>query len=190
MKKNKGVRYIKIENRGKIEFSLLQKTENFIKSLYFDINKGAFAKLSPKMFKVLKPEELNDNEEFGFEFTIIFNIFKGRVEIRKQKDLEYFNIYFYKRRPAQGRFEYDLYLTKKDILLENINDAFKFIVKGENQKIATGNVYLLKNGLVCIIKKYYSNSHIGIIYDESSEEVEDYIRIEDIEKLLRTKEEY
>lgn len=186
--KSKGSRYIKIENRGKIEMGLLQKTESFIKELCFDINKGQFSKLSPKMFKVLKPEELTEQEEFGFEFTILFNIFKGRVEIRKQKDLNYFNVLFYKRRQGQGRFEYDLYITKNDIPLSNLNSAFDFIINGEDQKIGTGNVYLLKNGLVCIIKKYYSNSHIGIIYDEDSEEVEDYIRIEDIEKLLRQKE--
>ena len=64
------------------------------------------------------------------------------------------------------------------------------MIKGENQKIATGNVYLLKNGMVCIIKKYYSNVKIGVIYDEDSEDVEEYIRIEDIDKLIRTKEEY
>ena len=44
--------------------------------------------------------------------------------------------------------------------------------------------------MVCIIKKYYSNVKIGIIYDEDSEDVEEYIRIEDIDKLIRTKEEY
>jgi hypothetical protein len=188
--KDKGLRYVKIENRGKVDIPLLQKTEEFIKFLCFDFQRGMFYKLSPKLFKVLKKEELGENEEFGFEFTVIFNIFKGRIEIRKQKDLDYFNIYFYKRRPAQGRFEYDLYITKKDIILENINKAFDFLIKGENQKIATGNVYLLKNGMVCIIKKYYSNVKIGVIYDEDSEDVEEYIRIEDIDKLIRTKEEY
>lgn len=186
--KNKGPRYIKIENRGKINMNLLNKTESFIKRFYFDIDNGQFSKLSPKIFKVLKPEELEEDEEFGFEFTIIFNIFKGRVEIRKQKDLDYFNVLFYKRRQGQGKFEYDLYITKKNIPLLELNKAFDFIINGEDQKIGTGNVYLLKNGLVCIIKKYYSNSHIGIIYDEDSEEVEEYIRIEDIERLLRTKE--
>ena len=178
---------VKIENRGKVEISLLTKTENFINFLYFEFQKGIFAKLSPKLFKVLKQDELNEDEEFGFEFTIIFNIFKGRVEIRKQKDLEYYNIYFYKRIPAQGKFKYHLYITKKDISLEDINKTFNFLINGENQKIATGNVYLLKNGLVCIIKKYYSNERIGVIYDECSEDVEEYIRIEDIEKLLKIK---
>ena len=185
--KDKGVRYIKIENRGKVEIDLLNKTEEFIKKLCFDLDKGKFFKLDPKMFKVLKPEKLNENEEFGFEFTILFSIFKGRVEIRKQKNLNYFNLYFYKRRLAEGKFEYDLYITKLDIALEDLNKAFEFVIKGENQIIKTGNIYLLKNGLVCIIKKLYSNSKIGVIYDESSEEVEDYIRIEDIEKLIREK---
>lgn len=185
--KNKGIKYIKIENRGKVNVSLLQKTEEFIKFLCFDFQRGIFYKLSPKLFKVLKESELNQNEEFGFEFTVIFNIFKGRIEIRKQKDLDYFNIYFYKRRPAQGKFEYDLYITKIDISLDNLNKEFDFLIKGESQKIATGNVYLLKNGMVCIIKKYYSNVKIGVIYDEDSEDVEEYIRIEDIEKLIRVK---
>lgn len=185
--KNKGVRYVKIENRGKIDFSLLSKTEEFIKQLCFDVDKGIFLKLSPKLFKVLKNEELEETEELGFQFTILFNVFKGRVEIRKQRDLDYFNIYFYKRRPAEGKFEYDLYIVKKDIALQDINKEFDFIKKGENRKIETGNVYLLKNGLVCIIKKYYSNIKIGVIYDENSEEVEEYIRIEDIDKLIRAK---
>lgn len=187
MKRNKGDRYIKIENRGKVELFLLNKTEEFIKFLCFDLDKGKFYKLGPKLFRVLKINELHEDEEFGFEFTIIFNIFKGRVEIRKQKNLDYFNIYFYKRKPSQGKFVYNLYLTKKDISLENINKEFEFLIKGEHQKISTGNVYLLKNGLVCIIKKYYSNSRIGIIYDEDSEDVEEYIRIEDIEELLKIK---
>ena len=39
--------------------------------------------------------------------------------------------------------------------------------------------------MIGIIKKYYSNSRIGIIYDECSEEIEDYIRVEDIDKLLK-----
>lgn len=186
--KNKGIKYVKIENRGKVDIPLLIKTEEFIKFLCFDFQRGSFFNLSPKLFKVLKLEELNENEEFGFEFTVIFNIFKGRVEIRKQKNLNYFNVYFYKRRPAQGKFEYDLYITKNDIALENLNKVFDFLIKGENQKIATGNVYLLKNGMVCIIKKYYSNVKIGVIYDEDSEEVEEYIRIEDIDKLIRTKD--
>ena len=185
--KNKGAKYIKIENRGKVDISLLNQTEEFIKFLCFDFQRGMFYKLSPKLFKILKLEELNENEEFGFEFTVIFNIFKGRIEIRKQKDLNYFNIYFYKRRPAQGKFEYDLYITKNDITLEDINKAFDFLIKGENQTVATGKVYLLKNGMVCIIKKYYSNIKIGIIYDEDSEDVEEYIRIEDIDKLIRIK---
>lgn len=185
--KNKGAKYIKIENRGKVDISLLNKTEEFIKFLCFDFQRGIFFKLSPKLFKVLKLKELNDYEEFGFEFTVIFNIFKGRVEIRKQKNLDYFNIYFYKRRPAQGKFEYDLYIVKNGISLENLNKEFDFLIKGENQKIATGNVYLLKNGMVCIIKKYYSNTKIGIIYDEDSEDVEEYIKIEDIDKLIRIK---
>ena len=180
-------KYIKIENRGKVDIPLLNKTEDFIKFLCFDFQRGMFYKLNPKLFKVLKLEDLNQDEEFGFEFTVIFNIFKGRIEIRKQKDLEYFNVYFYKRRPAQGRFEYDLYITKNNIPLEDLNKLFDFLIKGENQKIATGNVYLLKNGMVCIIKKYYSNTRIGVIYDEDSEYVEEYIRIEDIDKLIRTK---
>lgn len=185
--KDKGIRYVKIENRGKIDIPLLNKTEEFIKFLCFDFQRGMFYKLSPKLFKVLKVEGLDESEEFGFEFTVIFNIFKGRIQIRKQKNLEYFNIYFYKRRLAQGKFEYDLYITKKDVPLEDINKTFDFLIKGENQKIATGNVYLLKNGMVCIIKKYYSNVKIGVVYDEDSEDVEEYIRIEDIDKLIRTK---
>lgn len=185
--RNKDTKYIKIENRGKVDISLLSKTEEFIKFLYFDFQRGIFSKLNPKLFKVLKREELNIEEEFGFEFTVFFDIFKGRVEIRKQKDLDYFNIYFYKRKPTQGKFEYNLYITKKDVILDKLNEAFDFLIKGENQKIVTGNVYLLKNGMVCIIKKYYSNSKIGVIYDEDSEDVEEYVRIEDIEKLIRTK---
>ena len=35
--KSKGNRYIKIENRGKVELPLLLKTEEFIKKFYFDI---------------------------------------------------------------------------------------------------------------------------------------------------------
>ena len=93
--KDKGLRYIKIENRGKVDIPLLNKTENFIKFLYFDFQRGIFSKLSPKLFKVLKYEELKTDEEFGFEFTVLFNIFKGRVEIRKQKNLKYFLIYIF-----------------------------------------------------------------------------------------------
>ena len=39
---------------------------------------------------------------------------------------------------------------------------------------------------MAIIKKYYSNEKIGIIYDEFSEEVEEYIRKEEIDKIIKS----
>ena len=84
-----------------------------------------------------------------------------------------------------GKFGYNFYDSKLNIPIEKLNEQFEFIIKGENQQIKTGNIYLLKNGMIGIIKKYYSNSRIGIIYDECSEEIEDYIRVEDIDKLLK-----
>lgn len=183
----KNSRYIKIENRGKVDEELLIKTEEFIKKLSFDLDNGQFQRLCPKMFYILKETELNEDEEFGFEFTLLFDIFKGRVEIRKLKDKELYNIHFYKRFPTKGKFIYNLYETKTNIPLQSINIQFDFIIKGENQNIKTGNIYLLKNGMIAIIKKYYSNSKIGVIYDEFAEDVEDYIRMEDIEKLIKEK---
>ena len=50
----KNSRYIKIENRGKVDEDLLIKTEEFIKFLCFDFQRGIFFKLSPKLFKVFK----------------------------------------------------------------------------------------------------------------------------------------
>lgn len=176
---------VKIENRGKVELFLLLQTEQFINNLYYYLDKGNFRKLEPKLFRVLKKEQLNDNEEFGFEFIVLFNIFKGKIEIRKQKDLNYFNIKFYKRYASEGHFIYKFYMEKNNIKEDDINKALEFIIKGENKIVRTGGIYLLKNGLVCIIKKYYSNSKIGVIYDETSEDIEEYIRIEDIEELIR-----
>ena len=173
---------IKIENRGKVEEDLLIITENFIQRFYYDLN---FKKFYPKMFYILKKKELKDNEEFGFIFSVLFDIFKGKISICKIKNSNCFNIYFYKRHPIKGRFDYNLYKTKENIQEDNIKDEFDFLIKGENQKIQTGKAYLLKNGMIGIVKKYYSNTKIGIIYDEYSEKIEDFITIEDIEKILK-----
>ena len=62
----KNSRYIKIENRGKVDEELLIKTEEFIKKLSFDLDNGQFQRLCPKMFYILKETELNEYEEFGF----------------------------------------------------------------------------------------------------------------------------
>lgn len=181
----KNSRYIKIENRGKVDEDLLIKTEEFINFINFDLDNGLFIRLCPKMFYILKEKELKDDEEFGFEFTLLSDIFKGRVEIRKIKNTNNCNIIFNKRFPTKGKFVYNFYDSKLNIPIEKLNEQFEFIIKGENQQIKTGNIYLLKNGMIGIIKKYYSNSRIGIIYDEYSEEIEDYIRVEDIDKLLK-----
>ena len=77
--------HIKIENRGKVDEDLLIITEDFLKKLYFEIDKGDFRKISPKLFYVLDYKYLEPDEEFGFEFTLLSDIFKGRVEIRKIK---------------------------------------------------------------------------------------------------------
>lgn len=184
----KNLKYIKIENRGKVDNDiLLSKTEDFIRKLFFEIDNGRFLIFNPKMIYVLKETELNENEELGFRFTLLFDIFKGRVIIAKIKDKDSVNIYFYKRHPIKGRFEYNLYNTKLNIPYNKINNQFNFIITGENLEIKTGNIYLLKNGIVCIIKKLYSNHKIGVIYDECSEEVEDYIQIEDIDKQIKNK---
>lgn len=180
----KNKKYVKIENRGKVEEELLFKTEDFLKFLLYDFQKGDFNILNPKMFYVFNEEELKNDEEFGFEFTLFSDIFKGRVEIRKKKN-NLFYILFNKRYPTKGKFIYKPYIEKKNIALEDLFNQFDFVIKGESRKIKTGKVYLLKNGMIGIVKKYYSNSKIGIIYDEYAEEVEEYIKIEDIEKEIR-----
>ena len=166
---------IKIENRGKVDEDLLYKTEEFIKQLYFEIDKGDFRKISPKLFYILDYIYLEENEEFGFEFTLLTDIFKGRIEIRKIKNENNFNVLFYKRYPTKGKFTYTLYET------------FSFVLEFEEKIFKKGDVVLLKSGYMAIIKKYYSNEKIGIIYDEFSEDVEEYIRKEDIDKIIKSK---
>lgn len=175
---------IKIENRGKVSPELLEKTEDFINYLYFELNNGAFKKLSPKLFRVIESSCLKEDEIFGFECTLLFDIFKGRINIIKKKN-NLFRILFFKRFPNKGKFSYELYLTKDDISENLINKNLEFIVVGEGIRVKVGNTYLLKNGLVAIVKKNFSNSKIGVIYDEDSEDVEEYIKIEDIKQLLR-----
>lgn len=177
---------IKIENRGKVDEDLLIKTEDFIKKLYFDIDKGDFRKISPKLFYILDYIYLEENEEFGFEFTLLTDIFKGRIEIRKIKDENNFNVLFYKRYPTKGKFTYSLYETKLNIPLEKLNAQFSFVFEFEEKIFKKGDVVLLKSGYMAIIKKYYSNEKIGIIYDEFSEEVEEYIRKEEIDKIIKS----
>lgn len=180
----KDKKYVKIENRGKVEEELLFKTEDFLKFLLYDFQKGDFNILNPKMFYVFNEEELKKDDDFGFEFTLFSDIFKGRVEIRKKKDNS-FSILFNKRYPAKGKFIYKPYIEKKNIALEDLFKQFDFVIKGENRQIKTGKVYLLKNGMVGIVRKYYSNSKIGIVYDEYASEVEEFVKIEDIEEEIR-----
>ena len=44
---------------------------------------------------------------------------------------------------------------------------------------------MLTTGYVAIIRKYYSNSKIGVVFDEDAEEIEDFISKEEIIKKLR-----
>ena len=81
---------------------------SFIKFLCYEVDKGDFKKISPKLFYILDKEDLEENEEFGFEFTLLSDIFKGRIEIRKVKCLDNFNILFYKRLPITERFTHEL----------------------------------------------------------------------------------
>ena len=184
--KTKNTDKVKIENRGKVDAELLSLTETFIKFLCFDLDKGDFKKISPKLFYVLDREYLENNEKFGFEFTILSDIFKGRIEIRKIKDENKYNILFYKRVPSKGRFDYILSKTIPNIPIEELNKQFYFIVEFEEKSFRKDDIILLKSGYTAIIKKYYSNDKIGIIYDEYSEDIEEYIKKEDIDKLIKS----
>ena len=183
----KNSRYIKIENRGKVDEDLLIKTEEFINFINFDLDNGLFIRLCPKMFYILKEKELKDDEEFGFEFTLLSDIFKGRIEIRKVKCLDNFNILFYKRLPTKGRFTYELSKVLSNIPLNEINKQFYFILEFEEKTFKKGDVILLKNGYTAIIEKYYSNDKIGVIFDEYADDVEEYIKKEDIDKIIKSK---
>ena len=183
----KNSRYIKIENRGKVDEDLLIKTEEFINFINFDLDNGLFIRLCPKMFYILKEKELKDDEEFGFEFTLLSDIFKGRIEIRKVKCLDNFNILFYKRLPTKGRFTYELSKVLSNIPLNEINKQFYFILEFEEKTFKKGDVILLKNGYTAIIEKYYSNDRIGVIFDEYADDVEEYIKKEDIDKIIKSK---
>ena len=87
-------KYIKIENRGKIKSNKIKGIENFIKFIYYENNRGEFQSLFPKLFFALKEEELNTNEDVGFQFTLLFDRFKGRVNICKLRNKNFVNIYF------------------------------------------------------------------------------------------------
>lgn len=179
--------HIRIENRGKVDEDLLFITEEFIKFLCYEVDKGDFKKISPKLFYILDKEDLEENEEFGFEFTLLSDIFKGRIEIRKVKCLDNFNILFYKRLPTKGRFTYELSKVLSNIPLNEINKQFYFILEFEEKTFKKGDVILLKNGYTAIIKKYYSNDKIGVIFDEYADDVEEYIKKEDIDKIIKSK---
>lgn len=182
----KDLKYIKIENRGKVDEDLLIISENLLKKIYFEVEGGIFQTLCPKMFNILKEEDLREEEICGFEFTLLYDIFKGRVHIKQTKE-GLLNVTFFKRYPSKGKFVYELYKEIINISFENLFNQFDFIIKGENRKIKTGNIYLLKNGLIGIVRKYYSNQKIGIVYDEDSPEIEEYVTIEDFDKLFKEK---
>lgn len=182
---NKGLDYIKIENRGKVSRERLAKTEELMKKVTYQLDRGRFQNLCPKMYMVLTKEELESNESIGFQVTLFFDIFKGHVHIKKQKGVDLYNIDFLKRYPAEGKFMYKLSKQIKDVPFQDLFNQFKFMIEGENQKLRTGNVYLLKNGLVAILVKYYSNDKLGIKYDEYAEDIEEFITIEDIDSLIR-----
>jgi len=176
---------IKIENRGKVEPEELEITENLIKHLY-SATKGDFESISPKMFYILKKEEINEDELCGFEFTILSSSFKGRIEIRQTLTNKY-NIYFYRRIPTKIKFTYEYYNKIENVDEKQILCKLEFCKEGDKRDffVKKGDVVMLNSGYACIIKKYYSNIKIGVVYDEESEEIEDYITKEDILKRLR-----
>ena len=68
-----------------------------------------------------------------------------------------------------------------------INKQFYFILEFEEKTFKKGDVILLKNGYTAIIEKYYSNDKIGVIFDEYADDVEEYIKKEDIDKIIKSK---
>lgn len=179
---------VKIENRGKCSEEELIFTEEMLDFICNKLNKGAFMKIDPKMFYVLKKSEIEENELGGFEFTICSSFFKGRIEIRETVDGNY-NIYYYKRANTKGKFQYELYNKDLDVPEDKLLSKFDFLnIENEeldNIFLKKGDVVILDTGYVGIIRKYYSNQRIGIVFDEDSEEVEEYIPKTRIVKKMR-----
>lgn len=176
---------IRIENKGKISKNRYELTEELIQKIVYGLGENSLIKFCPKMYNICTLDNLTEEESIGFYFTLLFDIFKGKVYIKKQKNKQLYNLDFYRRFPTKEKFTYSLTKQIKDIHLQDIVRQFNFIIVGENQNIKTGNIYLLKSGLVGIIRKYYSNIHIGISYDEYNPDIEDFIGVEDIEALIR-----
>lgn len=175
---------IKIENKGKVEPEELEFAEDMIKHLY-SITKGEFESISPKMFYILSKSEIEEYELGGFEFTILSSSFKGRIEVRKN-NIGSFNLYFNKRLPTKGKFTYEFYHKVENILEKDILGRLDFCKEDSTEFfIKKGDVIMLNSGYIAIIRKYYSNSEIGINYDEEDTEVEEYIKKEDILKRIR-----
>ena len=176
---------IKIENRGKVEQEDLVLVEELIEHISL-INNKEFLTICPKMFYALKPSEIREDEICGFEFTILSSYFKGRIEIKLNKNNNY-NVNYYRRLPTKGRFTYELYKKEFDILEKDLLDKFEFCKESSDKEIFVkkGDVVMLNTGFVAIIRKYYSNNKIGIIFDEDSEEIEEFISKENIIKKIR-----
>lgn len=185
MKKDKYT--VKIENRGKCSEEEVKTTEVLLDYICNTLQKGAFMKIEPKMFYVLKKSEMEDDEVCGFEFTINSSFYKGRIEIRENVEGNY-NIYYNKRINTKGKFTYKLEKVDKDIPEEDLISQFDFLNANkdvEDIMIKKGDVVLLENGYIGIVLKYYSNSSIGISYSEDETEPEEYINKSQIIKKLR-----
>ena len=178
---------IQIENRGKVSIDRYELTIKWIENIIYGLgSKFSLEKFDPKMIYILPKEELSQEESLGFSFTLFSNLFKGHVAIKKIKGEELFNIAFYRRLPTKIRFTYKLSKSFEKVGLYDIIKQFNFVVIGENNhSIKIGNVYLLKNGLIAIVKKYYSNDKIGVVFDEFAPNIEEYISVEDLDSLIR-----
>lgn len=182
----------KIENKGKVTEEEFQISKDIL-GIISKIDKFTFLSFLPKCIFSLKREDLQENEKGGILFNVTGEYLKGRVRICKNIDGLY-NLYFFKKTLKDKKVFFKEYKNEFNIRERDLVSTMEFIDEGEENKIEEkikislkkGDVCLLDDGFVCIIRNYFSNEKIGVVYDEDDIEPKDFISKERIIKVIRS----